>query len=305
MRIYWGTVDKNGDAVSGGKSVTKVNTGQYSIIFGFNGLPAIVGSQTRYGKLDEANTDGIVFTPVMAKVATAITGNNVGVKEDRSFSFMAAGENDETSTDRILWGLVDSEGNLVGGSLGVSASKPDKKVGQYVINFPNQFRSLPAIVATQTNSGNLTESNTDGIVVPLLSIDSATLITGNNRSTPENRSFSFIAIGERGPASPQDTNTILWGSINADGTIASGSGGFWVGRQAPGLYVITFPSFAQPPAIIGSQTRNRSVDNRDGMVFPWVNSNYAIAVTGNANGNQENRSFSFIALGRPRPTNQE
>jgi hypothetical protein len=284
MRIYWGTVDKNGDAVSGGKSVTKVNTGQYSIIFGFNGLPAIVGSQTRYGKLDEANTDGIVFTPVMAKVATAITGNNVGVKEDRSFSFMAAGENDETSTDRVLWGLVDSEGNLVGGSLGVSASKPDKKVGQYVINFPNQFRSLPAIVATQTNSGNLTE---------------------NNRSTPENRSFSFIAIGERGPASPQDTNTILWGSINADGTIASGSGGFWVGRQAPGLYVITFPSFAQPPAIIGSQTRNRSVDNRDGMVFPWVNSNYAIAVTGNANGNQENRSFSFIALGRPRPTNQE
>ena len=105
MRIYWGTVDKNGDAVSGGKSVTKVNTGQYSIIFGFNGLPAIVGSQTRYGKLDEANTDGIVFTPVMAKVATAITGNNVGVKEDRSFSFMAAGENDETSTDRVLWGL--------------------------------------------------------------------------------------------------------------------------------------------------------------------------------------------------------
>jgi hypothetical protein len=303
MSIYWATVDKNGEAVSGGKSVTQVAAGQYSIILGFSGLPAIVGTQTRSRNLDEFNTDGIVFSSVMEKAATAITGNNVGVREDRSFCFMAAGDSGEPS-DRVLWGLVDSEGNLVGGSLGVSVPKPEKS-GQYVINFPSQFRSLPAIVATQTNLGNLTESNTDGVVVPLLSIDSATVITGNNRSTREKRSFSFIVIGERGPAISQDTNTILWGSINTDGTIASGSGGFWVGRQGPGMYVITFPSFAGPPAIVGSQTRNRSVDNRDGVVFPWVNSNYAIAVTGNANGNQENRSFSFIAVGRPRPTNEE
>ncbi len=302
MRIYWGTVDKNGIAVSGGNRVTKTNTGRYSISFAFRSLPAIVGSQTRSGNLDEFNTDGIVFNSVIATVATAITGNNVGVKEDRRFCFMAAGESDQVSTDRVLWGVVNSEGKLVNDSGGVSVSKPNE-AGQYVIKFPNQFSSLPAIVATQTNLGDLTESNTDGIVVPLLTNDSATLITGNNRSTHDNRSFSFIAIGERGSASPQGTSSILWGSINADGTIAGGSGGFWVGRQGPGMYVITFPSFAKPPAIIGSQ--NKSEDNRDGMVFPWVNTNYAIAVTGNANGNQEDRSFSFIAIGLPRPTDQE
>ena len=302
MRIYWGTVDKNGNAVSGGNRVTKLSTGQYSISFAFKGLPAIVGSQTLSRQLDEANTDGIVFTPVSATVATAITGNNVGVKEDRRFCFIAAGDNDEVSTDRVLWGAVDSKGKLISSSGGVSVSEPDP-AGQYVIRFPNQFRSLPAIVATQTNLGNLTESSRDGIVVPLLSIDSATLITGNNKSTHENRSFSFIAIGEPGSASPPATPSILWGSINADGTIAGGSGKFWVGRQAPGMYVITFPSFVKPPAIIGSQTRNRSEDNRDGVVFPWVNTNYAIAVTGNANGNQEDRSFSFIALAGP--TKQE
>ena len=304
MGIYWGTVDKNGIAVSGGNRVTRFIDGEYSISFAFKGstVPAVVGTQTRYGNLDEANTDGIVFTNVFASAATAITGNNVGTKENRSFCFMAMGENDQVNTDRVLWGVVNSKGELISDSGGVSVSKP-RDAGQYVINFPNQFSSLPAIVATQTNSGNLTESNTDGIVVPLLSTASATLITGNNKSTHDDRNFSFIAIGERGPASPQATPSILWGSINGDGTIAGGSGGFWVGRQGPGMYVITFPSFPELPAIIGSQTRSgiSLEDNRDGMVFPWVNTNYAIAVTGNANGNQEDRSFSFIAYGLPRP----
>jgi hypothetical protein len=173
--------------------------------------------------------------------------------------------------------------------------------GQYEITFELAFTSMPAIVATQTNSGNISEANTDGIVVPLLTEASATLITGNNKSTPDNRSFSFIAVGQGGPGSPQIQDLILWGSINGDGTIAGGSGGFWVGHQSSGIYVITFPAFASPPVIVGSQTgsNNLSQDNREGMVFPWVNNNYAIAITGDAAGNQQDRSFSFIAIGPP------
>lgn len=214
---------------------------------------------------------------------------------------------------RVLWGVIKPDGKTVSGSGGFTVTQPQDQPGQYVIAFPNQFSSLPAIAATQTNLGNLTESNRDGIVVPVLTTGSATLITGNNKSTPENRSFSFIAIGDKGPASTEITQpqygpyNILWGSINANGTIAGGSGGFAVGRQAPGMYVITFPSFPELPAIIGSQTRSgiSLEDNRDGMVFPWVNTNYAVAITGDADGNQQDRSFSFIAFGKTGPTNQE
>jgi len=166
---------------------------------------------------------------------------------------------------------------------------------------------FPAIVATQTNSGSLSEANTDGVVVPLLTNSSATVITGNNKSTPEYRSFSFIAVGNGSPIKPVGElplgqSSLLWGSINADGTIAGSSGGFGIGHQGPGMYVITFPTLASAPAIVGSQTRsnNFSEDSRDGMVFPWVNTSYAVAITGDASGTQQDRNFSFIALGQPK-----
>ena len=306
MRISWGSVDKDGRAVSGGNSVTKFGTGEYRINFAFSNPknpPAVVGTQTRSANLTEANTDGIVFPIVSTAAATVNTGNNVGTREDRSFSYIAAGETlDPTVAQPVLWGAVDAQGNTVAGSGGFSVTKRSDKPGMYDLSFTG-FTSIPAIVATQTNSGNLTEANTDGIVVPILNGSSATLITGNNRSTPEDRSFSFIAVGDTPHAGeiPYGANSLVWGSINSDGRIVGGSGGFSVGRQGPGMYVITFPAFAKPPAIVGSQTGSLkgNQDNRDGMVFPWVNTHYAIAVTGNASGNQENRSFSFIAIGQP------
>lgn len=310
MHIQWGTVDKNGTAVSGGNNVSRIPgaNGEYRINLGFSNpanQPAVVGTQTRSDNVTEANTDGIAFSQVSTTSAVAITGNNIGVREDRPFSYMAVGDalDPLPVIQRVLWGAINSDGTPVSSSEGFSVAKTGNP-GIYEITFTTGFTSIPAIVATQTNSGSLTEANTDGIVVPKLSNNSATLITGNNRSTPEYRSFSFIAIGE-GPRVSQLQPGILWGSINANGTIAGGSGGFWVGRQAQGMYVITFPAFRKPPAIIGSQTGASRLDNRDGMVFPWVNTNYAIAVTGDATGSQQDRSFSFIAFGQPVSNNQE
>jgi hypothetical protein len=323
MRIFWGTVDSNGQRVSdgGGSTVTHINPGEYTISLGYKvtTIPAIVGSQTRSGNVSEANTDGIVFPLLAPQSATAITGDNTGAQQDRSFSFIAAGETgmaeEPVTPQLVLWGTINADGESVNNSGGFSVAKKgtgEDDEGQYEITFTVEFNSMPAIVATQTNSGNLSEANTDGIVVPILTSGSATLITGNNKSTPENRSFSFIAIGEGGSGSAQirkveGPDRILWGSINADGTIAGGSGGFSVGHQAPGMYVITFAAFANPPAIVGSQTRSNdlSEDNTEGMVFPWVNVSYAVAITGDATGNQQDQSFSFIVLGQPVTANPE
>ena len=311
MRIYWGTVDANGVMISsgGGASVSPEKTGAYEINLAYTSIPAIVGSQTSSGNTGEANTDGIVFPFLDQTQASAFTGDNNGTAQNRSFSFIAAGEDTAVPgpypPTPVLWGAINADGSIVGGSGGFKVASQGS--GKYVITFTNPFNSLPAIVATQTNSGSLSEANTDGIVVPILTNNSATLITGNNQSTPENRSFSFVVIGPSEPnqppvKQPYGPNTIFWGSINSDGTIAGSSGDFSVAHQTTGTYVITFPALATPPAIVGSQTRSGNVneDNRDGMVLPWVNKSYAIAITGDSSGNQQDRSFSFIAFGPAR-----
>jgi hypothetical protein len=229
MRFFWGTSKSSGHNDShGGESTVDLTgtTGQYLIDFDFKAttIPAIVGSQTNSGNVGEANTDGIVFPRLDQQGATAITGDNTGAQQNRSFSFIAASDAVITTprVQQVLWGAVTENGEVVSGSGGFLVTKPLKTTGQYEITFELAFTSMPAIVATQTNSGNISEANTDGIVVPLLTEASATLITGNNKSTPDNRSFSFIAVGQGGPGSPQIQDLILWGSINGDGTIAGG-----------------------------------------------------------------------------------
>src|ERR1044072_2991797 len=125
MRITWGTVDKNGTAVSGGNNVTRDDKGRYRINLGFSSNPpAIVGSQTRSGNLSEANTDGIVFPTLSGAGATALTGNNVGATDDRSFSFMAVGDALAPMDGlRILWGALNADGKTVSSSGGFSIGK--------------------------------------------------------------------------------------------------------------------------------------------------------------------------------------
>ena len=315
MRIYWGTVDANGVVISngGGASVSPEKPGAYDINLNYTNTPAIVGSQTSSGNSGEANTDGIVFPFVTPSQATAFTGNNVGSQQNRSFSFITAGEANNVSQPipptSVLWGAINADGLTLAGSGGFKVSSQGS--GKYVISFSAPFNSMPAIVATQTNSGSLSEANTDGVVVPILTTSSATLITGNNKSTPENRNFSFVVVGQPTPAQtssnpsaapaqqPYGPNSILWASVNADGTVDASSGGLSVAHQATGMYVITFPAYNATPSIVGSQTRssNASEDSREGMVFPWVNKSYAVAITGDASGNQQDRSFSFIVVG--------
>jgi hypothetical protein len=96
---------------------------------------------------------------------------------------------------------------------------------------------------------------------------------------------------------------ILWGSINADGTIASGSGGFSVTAQgSSGQYVISFRTLFQGvPAVVGSQNRFGGLNESslDNVVFPLVDSGTATALTGDSDNHQQPRNFAFIAIGNP------
>lgn len=92
---------------------------------------------------------------------------------------------------------------------------------------------------------------------------------------------------------------IVWGTVNADGEPVSGSG-YTSNRTATGTYTIDFDaSFATVPAIVGSQVQYESTKQNtlDNVVFPFLTSGNAQALTGDSNGKRKDRIFSFIAVG--------
>jgi hypothetical protein len=95
---------------------------------------------------------------------------------------------------RILWGSINTAGKVEHGSGGFTPSRQDE--GTFVISFSPTFAGLPAMVATLTKFGSTDQSPNDGIVIPLLSSSSATVLTGDNHNNLADRSFSFIAIGK-------------------------------------------------------------------------------------------------------------
>ncbi|WP_299627981.1 hypothetical protein [uncultured Tenacibaculum sp.] len=94
-KTIYGTVSSNGSIISGsGFIVQKQNTGTYLIDFepGFSQTPAVVGSQTGYGSIDENPLDNVVFPYINQGSTTALTADSSGHKKDRQFSFIAIGE---------------------------------------------------------------------------------------------------------------------------------------------------------------------------------------------------------------------
>jgi hypothetical protein len=92
-----GTINADGSVKSAGINgftVQKQNSGQYLITFvpPFADTPAIVGSQTRFGNVNDENpSDNVVFPLLDNGSATAVTGDSDGNHRDRSFSFIARG----------------------------------------------------------------------------------------------------------------------------------------------------------------------------------------------------------------------
>jgi hypothetical protein len=95
-RTLWGSVDKNGNILSGSEdfSVANVGAGRYKITFnrGFAVLPAILATQNNFGSGDEYNTDGVAV-PFVDKNSCQVNtgGGSPDSLQNRSFAFMAIG----------------------------------------------------------------------------------------------------------------------------------------------------------------------------------------------------------------------
>jgi hypothetical protein len=95
-------------------------------------------------------------------------------------------------------------------------------------------------------------------------------------------------------------STTLWGSVAANASTISTSGGYSVASTSAGIYVITFTTaFRQAPAIVATQNNfgNTNEENTDGVAVPLVSTTSATVITGDASGNKHNRGFGFIAIG--------
>lgn len=98
-----------------------------------------------------------------------------------------------TTTKATIYGTINKDGVILSGS-GFSVTK--HQTGQFIIDFEQEFKDIPAIVGSQTGWGKLSENTLDNVVFPFLSNGSATALTGDSSGDPSSRQFSFIAMGE-------------------------------------------------------------------------------------------------------------
>lgn len=91
----------------------------------------------------------------------------------------------------------------------------------------------------------------------------------------------------------------LWGSVQSNGTVVDGSGGFSVRRESNGTYQLSFnTAFIKTPAIVGSQWGyGNGQDTRDNVIFPALSGSGATIQTGDSNGKYTDRNFSFVVIG--------
>lgn len=98
---------------------------------------------------------------------------------------------------------------------------------------------------------------------------------------------------------------IVYGNIESDGGIISGSGGFDVSLVDTGLWDIHFDvHFNNIPAVTASQLYSDSSDTTghggstlDNVTLVSLDKNRVRLKTGNASGEPRNRHFTFIAIG--------
>ncbi|MBP1764942.1 MAG: hypothetical protein H6Q70_281 [Firmicutes bacterium] len=99
--------------------------------------------------------------------------------------------------------------------------------------------------------------------------------------------------------------TTIYGCVNADGSVHSGSECFNPTKLETGIYLITFRScFCTTPAVVLTQNypdwesfSSSGGSTRDNVVIIAVNKDKVKVKTGNGDGDPTDRNFTFIAIG--------
>jgi hypothetical protein len=92
---------------------------------------------------------------------------------------------------QTVFGVVGPDGSKLSGS---GFTSRNVQPGLYRITFDQQFSGFPAVVASQ--GGNIKDPDPrDGTVVGNLGRDKIDILTGTEDGNPQNRQFSFLAMG--------------------------------------------------------------------------------------------------------------
>lgn len=92
------------------------------------------------------------------------------------------------------------------------------------------------------------------------------------------------------------------GRVNAHGRRAASYGNFKVERIAPGRYVISFDGefgtiYGGTVTQIHPGAHGNGGDTRDNALFATLDTKSALVITGDGQGRQTDRDFSFVVFG--------
>lgn len=215
-------------------------------------------------------------------------------RKERTNNFMAT---------QIIAGRINADGSTAAGDGFYVRASGD---GAYFVEFDRRLESVPTVVVTQNyetwdgfayGGGN----TLDNAVLVAVDEKGFKVITGDNAGTKIDRNFAFIAAAA---ASQASVPAVVWGDLNGDKGIYSGSG-FQNTRIGEGVYMIDFDTpFETLTSVVFTQNyidwRDfgfRDGDARDNALIVAADGSQIKYITGDNTGAKVNRNCSFVAIG--------
>lgn len=313
-KVIAGRVNADGsvEAGSGAFFLRHIANGTYIVEFNspLENIPTVVikGNWLAWSNFEFAggNTlDNAVLVAVDKKGFKLITGDHTGAKVDRNFSFIAAAAASHDSIPGIVWGEISRTGGLRSGS-GFSCQEAGD--GVFIVSFNPDFSELWGVVVTPNhpdwdNFDSSGGKTLDNAVIVAADKSSVKYITGDSTGTKVDRNCSFVAVGK--PPVTQPAPRLLFGSVNADGGVRTGSGGYEVIHKTDGTYEIGFNTpFPTSPAVLltenwhgWSNFRFDTGKTTDNCVVVAVDRTRVKIITGDHTGAKADRNFCFLAVG--------
>lgn len=205
----------------------------------------------------------------------------------------------------VVAGSVSSDGSPAGDARGDFYVRALGS-GTYIVEFETAMENVPAVVVTQNypawNAFDYTGGDPRDNAI-LLAIDAKgfMVVTGDNKGSHKDRDFSFIAAAR---ADADSIPPMVWGDINANASIRSGSG-FTVTNIGDGTYLGELdPPFRTFKSLVLTQNYKdwsdfaySNGDTRDNAVLVAVNPSQFKYITGQDTGAKSDRNCSFVAAG--------
>lgn len=296
-KIVSGIIDGNTGAILAGSgfTVAKTGTGTFAITFP-TGTFAAVPSVTAMA-VDPSNGVAVkaTGTPTLTSVTlVAFTTTPITGVATTAIAFSAADTSGPVSAasggGKVVTGVVSNTGAVLAGS-GFTAVR--NALGTFTVTYASPFAAIPAVAVAPTAPGGHPMGYE--IASPLsASSFQAIFYDTTTGVTVDPASFTFQALDTSAPIGGYGME--ITGHVNANGTIAGGTG-FSVSRTAAGVYQVTYsPVFPSPPALMA----NAIAGATNGAQFeiannPVPSASGFIMVTLDLSSNVVDREWYFLA----------